>query len=95
MTPFNPGRTKEKARGGEVLRDVIGLPLVDEALSVMTPTEWRQMVARLDDRNIAQARPRAACAKTSSLLSGLVWCGEHEEPVRMHRGTTQGRPAHS
>lgn len=34
-------------------------------------------------------------SKTSALLSGLVWCGEHDEPVRMHRGTTQGRPGYS
>ena len=52
------------------------------------------MVARLDDRDSAQARPRAVKGTTSSLLSGLVWCGEHDEPVRMHRGTTQGRPGY-
>jgi site-specific DNA recombinase len=94
MILFNPGR-RDKTRGGEVLRDTTtGLPVVDETLAVMTPTEWRQMVARLDDRDSAQTRPRTACAKTSALLSGLMRCG-HCDGRRLHRGRTQGRESYS
>lgn len=93
MIPFNPGNDS-RTRGSEVLRDKgTGLPVVDTDLAVMTPTEWRQMVARLNDRDSAQARPRTACATTSALLSGLVRCGACN--VRMHRGTTQGRHGYS
>ena len=94
MTPFNPGNT-ERRRGDDVLRDATGLPVVVDSLAVMTPAEWRAMVAQLDGRGTAQSRPRSGCAATSSLLSGLVWCAEHLEPTRMHRGTTQGRPGYS
>lgn len=92
MTPFNPGNAT-KVRGTEVLRDENGLPVVDESVAIMPAPEWRAMVSALDARDSAQSLPRAARSKTSALLSGLVWCGEHDEPVRMHRGTTQGRPS--
>ncbi|MDD9206504.1 recombinase family protein [Georgenia sp. 10Sc9-8] len=91
MTAYNPGNTT-KARGAELLRDPgTGLPVVDESVAIMSPAEWRALVKALDDRDSAQTKPRAMRSKTSPLLSGLVWCGEHDEPVRMHRGTTQGR----
>lgn len=94
MTAYNPGnRTKE--RGTEVLRDVDGLPVVDESVAVLSVAEWRRLVALLDDRSTPQSRPRAMAAKTSALLSGLMWCGEHRDKdgagTRMHRGTNAGR----
>jgi len=95
MTAFNPGNNG-KARGEEVLRDERGLPVVDESVAIMDPASWRAMVAALDNRDSAQSKPRALRAKTSGLLSGLVYCGDprHEEPPRMWRGTIQGRPGY-
>ncbi|KQQ43087.1 hypothetical protein ASF50_03575 [Nocardioides sp. Leaf307] len=92
MTPFNPGNST-KTRGTEVLRDADGLPVVDESVAVVSVGQWRAMVKSLDERNTAQALPRALRAKTSGLLSGLVYCAGCE--VRMHRGTTQGRPGYA
>ncbi|WP_392467108.1 recombinase family protein [Arsenicicoccus cauae] len=98
MTPFNPGNDTKK-RGREVLRDADGLPVVDESVALMSPGEWRAMVKALDDRNDGRAKPRAMRSKTSALLSGLVWCGEHLDddgnPTRMWRGTSSGRHAYS
>lgn len=94
MTPFNPGNDG-RTRGDDVLRDTTGLPVVDESLAVMTVADWRKMLARLDEREDGRSLPRALRAKTSGLLSGLVWCGEHDEPVRMWRGTTQGRAGYN
>ena len=92
MTPLNPGN-RSKKRGAEVLRGDDGLPVARPELAIMSVAEWRAMVSRLDDRDSAQSRPRAACATTSSLLSGLVWCADCDQ--RMHRGTVQGRPGYS
>ncbi|WP_193608260.1 recombinase family protein [Nocardioides lijunqiniae] len=92
MVPFNPGNTT-KARGTDVLRDADGLPVVDESIAIMPVGEWRAMVNSLDERATAQSLPRALRAKTSGLLSGLVYCADCE--TRMHRGTTQGRPGYS
>lgn len=95
MTPFNPGNSDTKIRGNEVLRDAAtGLPLVDEDLAVMPKRDWDTMIALLDNRDTAQSKPRALRAKTSGMLSGLVYCGEHDEPVRMWRGTIQRRPGY-
>lgn len=94
MTPFNPGN-ETKVRGTGVLRDGDGLPVVDESVAIMPVAEWRAMVAALDNRKGGRSTPRAQRASTSGLLSGLVWCAEHDTPVRMHRGTTQGRPGYS
>ncbi|MFJ9317256.1 recombinase family protein [Pimelobacter simplex] len=94
MTPANPGNDS-KARGGEVLRDEVGLPVVDESLAIMSVDEWRAMVAALDTRASHQSRPWAMKGRTDPLLSGMVWCGEHDEPKRMYRGTTQGRESYS
>ena len=91
LTPYNPGNAS-KTRGQEYLRKPNGLPVVDRSVSIMTVTEWRKMTRALDNRDTAQSRPRALRTETSPLLSGLVWCGEHgESPVRMHRGTINGR----
>ncbi len=91
MTPFNPNN-QTKVRGSEVLRDADGLPVVDESVAIMTPGEWRAMVKAMDERDTAQSKPVALRAKTSALLSGLVWCDA--DGSRMHRGTVQGRPGY-
>ncbi|MFQ1000462.1 recombinase family protein [Modestobacter sp. SSW1-42] len=91
MTPFNPGNTT-KVRGTEVRRGSDGLPVVDESVAILPVAEWRALVAKLDDNDSAQSKPRALRSKTSALLSGLLWCGEHgADGVRMHRGTVNGR----
>lgn len=87
MTAFNPGNTSKK-RGTEVLRDADGLPVVDESVALLTVAEWRELQRLVTDRDTPQSRPRALCGRTSALLSGLIWCAEHDEPVRMHRRTS-------
>lgn len=97
MTPYNPGNTT-KRRGEDVLRDADGLPVVDESVGIMSPSEWRTLVHQLDARDSGRAKPRAMRSKTSALLSGLVLCGHCDddgEPVRMHRGTINKRPGYS
>jgi len=98
MTPFNPNLVS-RARGPEVLRDENGLPHVDASVAIMPVSDWRAMVKKLDERDSGKALPRAMRAKTSGLLSGLVYCGEHLDAdgngTRMYRGTTQGRPGYS
>lgn len=92
MTAFNPGN-RSKERGGDVVRDENGLPVVDESVAVLPVSEWRRLIESLDNRDSAQSKPRALRSKTSALLSGLVWCGECD--ARMHRGTSQGRESFS
>ncbi len=92
MVPYNPGNDS-KVRGGDVLRGSNGLPVVDESIAIMSVADWRAMIRRLDDRDSAQALPRAMKGSTSPLLSGLVWCGGCDR--RMHRGTAQGRAGYS
>jgi site-specific DNA recombinase len=92
MTTFNPGNTT-KERGTNVLRDSDGLPVVVESVAILSVADWRALVARLDDNDSAQSKPRALRSKTSALLSGLLWCGEDE--VRMHRCTVNGRPGYT
>nr|WP_307858308.1 recombinase family protein [Cellulomonas fulva] len=88
MTAYNPGnRTKE--RGTDVLRDADGLPVVDESVALLSPGEWRALVKALDERDTAQSKPVALRAKTSALLSGLLWC--EADGTRLHRGTINGR----
>ena len=96
MTPSNPNSDpKAKRRGSEVRRNENGLPHVDESVAIMPMSEWRAMVKALDERDSAQTLPRSMMAKTSGMLSGLVYCGEHLDDngtgTRMHRGTTQRR----
>lgn len=92
MTPFNPGNGT-KARGTEVLRGEDGLPVALEDVAIKEVHEWRALVKALDERDSRQTMPRAMRAKTSGLLSGLVFCGEHldedDNGTRMHRGTVQ------
>lgn len=94
MTPFNPN-SMSSVRGPELLRDTNGLPAVNESVAIMPVPEWRAMVKALDERDSAQSVPRSLKSKTSALLSGLVYCGEHRDNdgngTRMYRGTVQGR----
>jgi len=92
MVPYTTGNST-KERGSDVVRGGDGLPVVYADLAAMPVTAWRAMVKALDERDSAQARPSALRAKTSGALSGLVLCGDdsHAEPVRMWRGTAQGR----
>ena len=83
---------RKNGRGGEVLRGLDGLPVVDPDLAVMTPPAWRAMVAALDAGDTGKRTPRALRRETPGYLSGLVWCAAHDEPVRMWRGTA-GSPA--
>lgn len=96
MVLHNPGYTaKYKERGDDVVRDEDGLPIIDESLAIMPVGQWRAMVTRLDAPGKDNRRmPRAMRRKTSGVLSGLMFCGEHDEPTRMWRGTTQGRPSY-
>jgi site-specific DNA recombinase len=92
MTPYSPGRPRHDRRDPtRVLRDETGLPVIDESVAVLTTSEHRQLLARLDARDSPQARPRASKESTSPLLSRLVDCGDCRQ--LMHRGTTQGRPS--
>ena len=98
MTLDNPGRTAPgQPRGSEVLRDRDGLPIVNEALAVLPLGQWRALQARLAATpDGGHKQPRAMHRVTSGLLSGLVFCAEHDEPVRMYRGTAgaQNLPAY-
>ncbi len=99
MVPHNPGQVS-KYRGEEVVRDVDGLPIVDESLAIMPVPQWRAMQAKLAEPN-ARRTPRAMRRKHSGVLSGLLVCGDprHDEPVRMWRGTVGSasgpRPSYS
>ncbi len=95
LTSHNPGyRPRHRERGPELLRDpATGLPRVNEALAIMPASEWRAMVAKLDEPTDGRSMPRAMRRKTSGLLSGLMWCRDCE--VRMWRGTTAGNPSYS
>lgn len=97
MTSYNPGNDG-KRRGNDVLRGDDGLPVVDEAVAILSVGEWRSLVAKLDNRGTPQSKPRALRTETSGVLSGLVRCAEHlgddGTPTRMWRGTTQGRPGY-
>lgn len=94
MIAHNPGNDS-KVRGDRVVLGDDGLPVVYEDLAVLPVRQWRAMIKRLDERDTPQSAPRAMKAKTSGALSGLMVCGEHAEPVRMWRGTVQGRPGYS
>jgi len=86
-------RREAKQRGPDVLRDGDGLPVVDESVAILSATEWRALVQKLDDRDSGHTMRRDERAKTSALLSGLVWCAQCE--VRMHRAATESRHGYS
>lgn len=86
-------RRESKQRGPELLRDGDGLPVVDESVAILSVAEWRALVQKLDDRDSGHTMRRDERAKTSPLLSGLVWCAQCE--VRMHRAATESRQGYS
>lgn len=73
MTPYTPGRKPGEKATVDVLRDENGLPIVDESIAIMTPGEWRAMLATLDARKRPGSRPRAGAE--AALLYGLARCG--------------------
>lgn len=92
--PYNPKpKTRSKERGEGLLLGPDGLPVVNAELAVLSRQDWRLLVRTIDERNTPQSKPVSQRAKTSCLLSGLMFCGDprHDEPVRMWRGTIQGR----
>jgi site-specific DNA recombinase len=102
MVPYNlGGEGNLKRRGDDVVRGDDGLPLVDPSVAILPVSQWRAMVARLEEPGENGRRmPRALRAKTSGVLSGLMFCGAcHQtdpgaEPVRMWRGTRGGRSSY-
>lgn len=78
MTPYTPGRVPGAKPGHEhyVREDVLrraGLPVVDGSLAVMTPEEWRNMLAKIDAGKRPGSRPQAGAEV--ALLYGLARCG--------------------
>ena len=100
MIAYEPAVSKKEARARgprthdrrRVLLGPDNTPIVRPEIGIMTPNEWHAMLDALDARDSAQSKPVAQRARTSSLLSGLVWCREHER--RMWRGTIGGRPGY-
>lgn len=92
LIAWTPGN-KGKARGDGLVRDANGLPVRYPELAVTTESAWRSMLSALDAPTTGRRTPRALRAATSGAWSGLVWCADarHDEPVRMHRGTFEGR----
>lgn len=84
LTAYNPGN-KGGTRGAEILRDEMGLPIVNADLAVVTVSEWRQIQELLDNKSAPQAIPRADRRKTPVLFSGLVTC---QCGAPMNRGTS-------
>lgn len=89
MTLHNPeerlAKGKWKRRGSDVLRGPDGLRVIDHALAIMPASQWDAMQADLANRDHPAAKPVALKRKHSGLLSGLMWCSAHPEPVRMRR----------
>jgi len=92
MTPYHPGRSRHgTADPWAVLRGTDGLPVVDDAVAILSADERRRLLAALDNRETPQARPRASRGVTSPLLAGLLTCGHCFRT--MYRGSTQKRPS--
>lgn len=83
------GRRDAKDRAARVLRDDKGQPVIDAALAIIDQHEWRALQAKLTEA-VPQRAPRGSKRSSSHLLSGLVFCGEHnvDDPTRMWRGRT-------
>lgn len=92
MTPHNPGRTKSAKRADPfaVFRDDSGEPVVNEALAVMTTTEFAHLQVLLDSRKVSQARKRSERRPTSPFLAKVVRCNDCD--VFLCRGTNQQKP---
>lgn len=92
MTPHNPGRGRSGGRVDPfaVVRDEDGVPLVNDALAVITVEQFTSMQHMLESRNSPQARKRGEREATSPFLSRVARCDDCE--VYMCRGTNQKRP---
>jgi hypothetical protein len=58
---------------GDLLRDLNGLPVVDESVAILTTEEHRQLLARLD--SVKRPGTRQKAGVEPALLYGLVCCG--------------------
>jgi site-specific DNA recombinase len=92
MTPHNPGRAKSGKRADPfaVYRDETGVPVVNEALAVITTDQFQALQNILNSRSTPQARKRSERETTSPLLSRVARCDDCD--VYMCRGTNQKRP---
>lgn len=92
MTPHNPGRGRSGGRVDPfaVVRDELGLPLVNEELAVVTVDQFTAMQHMLGSRNSPQARKRSEREATSPFLSRVARCDDCD--VYLCRGTNQKRP---
>jgi hypothetical protein len=92
MTPHNPGRGRSGGRVDPfaVVRDELGLPLVNEELAVVTVDQFTAMQLMLGSRNSPQARKRSEREATSPFLSRVARCDDCD--VYLCRGTNQKRP---
>lgn len=92
MTPHNPGRAKSAKRADPyaVLRDEGGLPVVREALAIISVEEFATLQGLLDSRAAPQARKRVERQSTSPFMSRVARCEECS--VYLCRGTNQKRP---
>nr|WP_211328691.1 recombinase family protein [Thermomonospora umbrina] len=92
MTPHNPGRPKSAKRADPfaVFRDEDGVPVINEALAVITTDQFATLQKILDSRSTPQARKRSEREATSPFLSRVVRCDDCDR--FMCRGTNQKRP---
>ncbi|MDR1355306.1 MAG: recombinase family protein [Propionibacteriaceae bacterium] len=92
MRPHNPGRGRQGARVDpfSVVRDDVGVPVIDESLAVITLDEFTQLQQLLDSRDLPQARKHGERVTTSPFLSCVARCDDCD--VFLCRGTNQGRP---
>jgi DNA invertase Pin-like site-specific DNA recombinase len=92
MTPHNPGRARSAKRADPfaVFRDENGVPVVNDALAVITTDQFTTLQNILDSRTTPQARKRSEREATSPFLSRVVRC--YDCDVYMCRGTNQKRP---
>lgn len=92
MTPHNPGRPKSAKRADPfaVYCGEDGLPVVNEALAIISSDEFTTLQKILDSRTMPQSRKRSERAPTSPFLSRMVRCDDCD--VFLCRGTNQKRP---
>jgi DNA invertase Pin-like site-specific DNA recombinase len=95
MTPYEPGRKPGPRRRTPhaVLRDKDGVPVINESIAIMEPSEWRALTAKLDANLHPGTRP-AHCDVVHPLLFNLLRCRSCEKalyknqfPTRVRTGT--------
>lgn len=92
MTPYQPGRNRHApADDHAVLRDGEGLPIIDSSTALISLEQRTALLARLDNKDAPQARPRSSRRKTSPFLAKAVHCGHCQR--FMTRKTLGDRPA--